>query len=77
MTIKLKAPRAYFTPGLYVTPYRGSRHSEPVRIVRESDWRKLMKLVRAIEEYDGDGDAVESIPADVWKAYDALKGAKL
>lgn len=49
MTIRIKAPRAWFdlSPG-YKFP-KSSKYEIPYRIVRESDWRKLMKLVRAVE----------------------------
>jgi hypothetical protein len=51
VTIKIKAPRAWSHD-----PKLGAWNADlktdlckPVRIVRESDWRKLMKLVRACE----------------------------
>lgn len=76
MTIKIKATMAWGEKGEGYARQRRLGGEVRVRIVREADWKRLMKLIRAIEEYDGDGDAVESIPADVWAAYDALKGAK-
>lgn len=49
MTIKIKAPRMWQYPSgklSAVSMWEGERR---VRIVSESDWRKLMKLVRAAE----------------------------
>ena len=84
MTIKIKAPRAYYQRYEHVLreehkyyAVTGLRATEPVRIVREADWRKLMKLVRACEplllwepEYCNEKEIA------IQDALDALKGAK-
>jgi hypothetical protein len=49
MTIKIKAERAWEYPNGRVSKRSHLRGEWRVRIVRESDWRKLMKLVRAAE----------------------------
>lgn len=52
MTIRIKAPRAWSCDECPGEAGPRSYHGDiPVRIVRESDWRKLMKLVRAVENY--------------------------
>ena len=70
MTIKIKAPRAYYYPlheQANVAP-KGGTH----RIVRESDWRKLMKLVKAVDDYcNSTGDV-----CDVCEALEALEKKK-
>ena len=68
MTIKIKAPKAWGNdkyPG--ITSDRKEFEDYPVRIVRESDWRKLMKLMRMCELY---GD----LPDGIYMALDALRG---
>ena len=54
MTIKIKATRAYYDPtedDVHIA-LKGGTH----RIVRESDWRKLMKLVKYTDSWVfGDG----------------------
>ena len=63
MTIKLKAPRMWQYPSgklSKVSLWEGERR---VRIVRESDWRKLMKLVRAVECPDTNTSVREAIAA--------------
>jgi hypothetical protein len=55
MTIKIKARRAYSDRNLYrAQQYKEACTLVPVRIVRESDWRKLMKLVKACEAHSYD-----------------------
>ena len=51
MTIKIKAPRAWqnFADITYLWHIKGGKR---VRIVRESDWRKLMALVKAAEKFN-------------------------
>ena len=72
MTIKLKAPRAWALPGSDCAGAgRIDANEVPVRIVRESDWKRLMKLVRAVEFYEETGGGEDAI-----EALDALKGAK-
>ena len=72
MTIKIKAPRAYALPGSDCAGQGRIDDDEiPVRIVREADWRRLMRLVRAAEtvaQWDTTGYLHEAL--------DALKGAK-
>lgn len=59
MTIKIDAPRTIYerlTKAFWGSHWwygDGTPATESVRIVRESDYRKLMKLVRACEEADG------------------------
>lgn len=51
MTIKIKAPIVMLTQNdvdIYLR-HRGWLSQKQFRAVRESDWRKLMKLVRAVE----------------------------
>ena len=74
MTIKIKAPRAWSSD-----PNLGAWNADlktdickPVRIVREADWRRLMKLVRAVESVDPAGGSTH----EIFEALDALKGAK-
>ena len=53
MTIKIKAPRAWSSEAQKAACQSQVVPGQiPVRIVRESDWRKLMKLVRAVEEHE-------------------------
>ena len=72
MTIKIKAPRAWAYETLAGEVSSGTAHTKtdiaciPVRIVRESDWRKLMRLVRAVE-------ACDKVPLDVCRAIVAMK----
>ena len=72
MTIKIKAPKAWAYETLAGEVSSGTAHTKtdiaciPVRIVRESDWRKLMKLVREVE-------ATEIMPTPLWDALQALK----
>jgi hypothetical protein len=52
VTIKIKAPKAWgheFSNRATETQDSTFLFTKHVRIVRESDWRKLMKLVRAAE----------------------------
>lgn len=61
MTIKIKAPRAWTYPDLVGTWNHRFENCVPIRIVRESDWRKLMKLVKVVDEHTH---------ADPWKTCD-------
>lgn len=76
MTIKIKAPRAWIAD--VSLPCLGKRWADderPVRIVREADWRKLMKLVRECEPlYNSTGRTNREL--FILAALDALKGAK-
>jgi hypothetical protein len=61
MTIKIKAPRAYMSEwtvsgklmpceiSWYSNNVESGTNKRAVRCVSESDWRKLMKLVKAVE----------------------------
>ena len=72
MTIKLKAPRMWRCPSgrlSRISLWKGDRR---VRIVRESDWRKLMKLVRAVEGYCNGRYLLN----DVYDALEALQEKK-
>lgn len=74
MTIKIKAPMAYALPySQCSTPNREFESDIPVRIVAESDWRKLMRLVRLVELVD----AHPEMPwGDVENALAALRKEK-
>ena len=73
MTIKIKAPRAWGTPNQAVAGVHKMYEDIPVRIVRESDWRKLMKLVRLCEEHM---NGCRDFDLDLDEALDALRGKK-
>jgi hypothetical protein len=76
MTIKIKAPRAYSDRNLYrAQQYKEACTLVPVRIVRESDWRKLMKLVKAADGYRG-GDGWFAQLDAIIVARDALEKKK-
>ena len=51
MTIKIKAPKAWEYPNGMVSKQSIWEGERRVRIVRESDWHKLMKLVKAVDMY--------------------------
>ena len=72
MTIKIKAPRAWGAPNQTVAGVQKMYEDIPVRIVHESDWRKLMKLVRECEASEKSGGTSWG----VWSALDALRGKK-
>ena len=75
MTIKIKAPRAWANDELTASGKKSWGGTVPVRIVREADWRKLMKLVRECEPlYDSTGRTNREL--FILAALDALKGAK-
>ena len=69
MTIKIKAPRAYYydVENECHMAIKGGTH----RVVSESDWKRLMKLVRGVEICEESGDDTV-----IWKALDALRGKK-
>jgi hypothetical protein len=72
VTIKIKAPRAWSRKGYIGAFFKKQDSTESaVRIVRESDYRRLLKLVRAVEFYEETGGGEDAIDA-----LDALKGAK-
>ena len=73
MTIKIKAPRMWQYPSgklSAVSMWEGERR---VRIVSESDWRKLLALVRAVDEHVCDRC---SKPCDIREALNALEKKK-
>jgi hypothetical protein len=84
MTIKIKAPRAYmseWTVNGKLMPCEISWRSKnvesginkrAVRCVSESDWRKLMALVKAMEAHCNGSVAV----ADICEALEALEKKK-
>jgi hypothetical protein len=74
MTIRIKAPRAW-TRKEYIGAFFKKRDSNEsaVRIVREADWKRLMKLVRLVEVFNGSADVTWD---EIEAALDALKGAK-
>jgi hypothetical protein len=61
MTIKIRAPKAWEYPDGTVSKQSIWDGERPVRIVRESDWRKLMALVKAVEAYCDDGLDVSNL----------------
>ena len=77
MTIKLKAPRAWSADDMneaWGPKYPGD---VPVRIVRESDYRKLLRLVKEADLYiQGCEREKQHMPLPLIHALDALKGAK-
>ena len=80
MTIKLKAPRAWSERERlsYATVCKDILDSPcPVRIVREADWKRLMRLVRACEPLsDRRDEHLTGRELFIVDALDALKGAK-
>lgn len=78
MTIRIKAPRAW-TRKEYIGAFFEKRDSSesPVRIVRESDWKRLLKLVKEVDLYiQGCEREKQHMPLPLIHALDALKGAK-
>ena len=85
MTIKIKATRAYMSEwkvngklmpceiSWYSNSVESGINKRAVRIVRESDWRKLMALVRAVDEHD---HADPSKVCDICEALAALEKKK-
>ena len=71
MTIKIKAERAWEYPNGRVSKQSNWIGEWRVRIVRESDWRKLMKLVRVVES-----SPARSMIGDVREALEALEKKK-
>lgn len=72
MTIKIKAQKAWqCADELTLGKSQQFPEDKSVRIVRESDWRKLMKLVRAVEDFNGNPDALWD---DVESALRVLRG---
>lgn len=77
MTIKIKAPMAYALPySQCSTPNREFESDIPVRIVAESDWRKLMKLVKVVDEHDHAGGDHLTHRCDICEALAALRKEK-
>jgi hypothetical protein len=72
MTIKIKAPRAWEYPDGTVSKQSIWDGERRVRIVRESDWRKLMKLVKAMEAHCNSSVSV----SDICEALEALEKKK-
>ena len=84
MTIKIKAPKAYMSRwtvngklgpceiSWYAENLGSGTNARAVRIVSESDWRKMMKLVRAVENHCTGSVAV----CDVCNALATLKEKK-
>jgi hypothetical protein len=88
MTIKIKAPRAYMSEWTVhgkLMPCEISWHSKnvesgtnkrAVRVVRESDWRKLMELIKAVDDFNRGDDWRRSRWAVVVDALEALEKKK-
>jgi hypothetical protein len=70
MTIKIRAPKAWEYPDGTVSKQSIWDGERRVRIVRESDWRKLMKLVKAVEAHSYDNG---NTGLHWWDAVDALE----
>ena len=73
MTIKIKAPRAWGAPNQTVAGVQKMYEDIPVRIVREADWKRLMKLVRCVEDFNENADRTWD---EIEAALDALRGKK-
>lgn len=81
MTIKIKAPKAYMSRwtvngklgpceiSWYAENLGSGTNARAVRIVSESDWRKMMKLVRACEAHSYD---TGNTGCHWWTAVEAL-----
>ena len=77
MTIKIKAPRAWGDEGEGYARQLRLGGGIRVRIVREADYRRLMKLVRACEPLsDRRDEHLTGRELFIVDALDALKGAK-
>jgi len=77
MTIKIKAPRAWEYPNGTIRKNNYQWVGEwRVRIVRESDWRKLMRLVKACEAHAADEENIGLHWMDAVAALDALEKKK-
>lgn len=77
MTIKIKAPRAWANDELTASGKKSWGGTVPVRIVRESDYRKLLRLVKEADLYiQGCEREKQHMPLPLIHALDALKGAK-
>jgi hypothetical protein len=63
MTIKIKAPRMWQYPNGMVLKESRWFGEWRVRIVRESDWHKLMALVKAVECPDTNTSIREALEA--------------
>jgi hypothetical protein len=87
MTIKIKATRAYMSEwkvngklmpceiSWYSNSVESGTNKRAVRVVSESDWRKLMALVKAADDYRGVDGWVAQLDAIV-VARDALRKKK-
>ena len=82
MTIKIKAPIILLTDDDFrehVTIYlaeRVSHEEKKYRVVAESDWRKLMRLVKACEAHAADEENIGLHWMDAVAALDALEKKK-
>jgi hypothetical protein len=72
MTIKIKAPFVWVNPLFTIYQSKDTRGQQNYRLVRESDWRKLMRLVKAVQIYD----QTNRDYADVMDALNALEKKK-
>jgi hypothetical protein len=76
MTIKIRAPKAWEYPNGTVSKQSIWEGERPVRIVRESDWRKLMALIKAVDDFNRVDDWRRSRWAVVVDALEALEKKK-
>ena len=76
MTIKIRAPKAWEYPDGTVSKQSIWDGERRVRIVRESDWRKLMALVKAVDDFNRVDDWRRSRWAVVIDALEALEKKK-
>lgn len=51
MSIKIKAPFVWVNPLFTIYQSKDTCGQQNYRLVRESDWRKLMRLVRAADDH--------------------------
>ena len=71
MSIKIKAPSVWVNPLFTIYQSKDTCGQQNYRLVRESDWRKLMKLVRVVES-----SPARSMIGDVREALEALEKKK-
>ena len=78
MTIKIKAPVVWLEEAdvFGIMSSRLNEREKKFRVVSESDWRKLMKLVMAVDDFNRVDDWRRSRWAVVVDALEALEKKK-
>ena len=76
MTIKIKAPFVWVNPLFTIYQSKDTCGQQNYRLVRESDWRKLMKLVKACEAHAADEENIGLHWMDAVAALEALEKKK-